>query len=268
MAEVGTAPAAEVVDRPTERAPREEPRSVVASPRERQSPGSRAKKESKSSPVERERKPEEEGDAYDDAATLRAAAATLRYAEDDVTVEDSVEMRRANGNGGGGAATATAGDGGGDLNGGEDDDEVDSQAALRREMYARLPPAAAAQVREADTYVALGSRHFIESGFDHALESFAKALELRQHALGRAHALTAAAESDCGVAADLAGLPERAEVRLPQSAAVDNFRLCSVWWTHTAPIPKPCISPRDMHLAYVHTMCTTRSTADASAHGW
>jgi hypothetical protein len=30
-------------------------------------------------------------------------------------------------------------------------------------------------VKEADKYVALGSRHFIESGFDTALESFAKA---------------------------------------------------------------------------------------------
>mmetsp|Transcript_36284 Transcript_36284/g.89385 ORF Transcript_36284/g.89385 Transcript_36284/m.89385 type:complete len:249 (+) Transcript_36284:239-985(+) len=52
---------------------------------------------------------------------------------------------------------------------------------------------------------------YVESGLDQAMESFAQALTLRQLALGRLHALTAAAESDCGVAAGLAGLPERAE---------------------------------------------------------
>ena len=95
----------------------------------------------------------------------------------------------------------------------DEDGDGDAAAAqmLRQELYARLPPAAAAQVREADKYVALGSRHFVEGGFDHALEFFATGLDLRQRALGRAHALTAAAESDCGLAADLAGLPERAE---------------------------------------------------------
>ena len=85
---------------------------------------------------------------------------------------------------------------------------------LRRynEVYARLAPASAAQAKEADTWVALGSRQFIESGFDQSLESFTQALTLRRQALGRSHALTAAAESDCGVASGLAGHPEQAVV--------------------------------------------------------
>jgi hypothetical protein len=49
--------------------------------------------------------------------------------------------------------------------------------------------------KEADTWVALGSRQFIESGFDQSLESFTQALTLRRQALGRSHALTAGAST-------------------------------------------------------------------------
>lgn len=149
---------------------------------------------------------EKEGREYDDATTttvLKAAA----FQPPDVEVEDT---RVVNGDredeGGGMGSTAShdnyTGDDSGSGGGGGDDeaeaDEAAAAAALRHDIYARLPPTVAAGAMEADRHVTLGSAHFLQGNFDLALGCFARALELRRHALGRAHALTAATESDCG----------------------------------------------------------------------